>query len=405
MSPSHLRSRNSAVPSHHANVYDDDQVEAVFLNLTTPDTVTAPVPLLFNATSGLYEATIPADQLGQHTFTIEAVDRIGKMTAYEGNYEVLDTTPPSIEDFTAHPDPQEFGGDINATANVTDLGGTASVTLEVTAESGTLILNRSMDITSAHEYYLNSTYAQLGNLTFTLWTSDPTGNWATAKVTVLMEDTVLPAIQHIPVEEAALGETIHISAAVTDAGSGVQTVTLYHRGVGEPGFEAIPLVKNASTGLYEGNIPAQVATGTLYYYIEAVDSAGNAVAHPAAGAAAPHELLVTVPPEAFPWWWLPILLLTAIFIAGIVLARRRRKEEARAPEPTVFLETTEEPTVCGICLGAIKAGLTVARCATCGKVFHDSCASRVASCPSCESEIRMEEAVAVDEDEANTFDE
>ncbi len=68
-------------------------------------------------------------------------------------------------------------------------------------------------------------------------------------------------------------------------------------------------------------------------------------------------------------------------------------ELPEAPEPPVAPEEAMMPTLiklddksvtCGICLGAIKTGLNAVKC-RCGKLYHDTCAVRVAECPKCDA--------------------
>ncbi len=313
-----------------------------------------------------------------------------------------DTTPPTILNLTAVPDPQEYGGAINVTATITDPAGVAAAVLNATGEDGSPLLNLSMTPVGGGVYALNTTYETLGNITFTLWASDAHGNWASAAISSLMEDTIPPVLAHAPVQEADQGDPILVRATVTDAGSGVESVTLHYRGVGAATYATLTMAPTGTADEFEATIPAQSAFGAVLYYLEAADVSGNLAWDPEGGGGSPHAITILAAPAAadLPVWVWPVLalLVAALGIALTLLLRRRRAPEAAAPSgPTVVLDTAAEGTICGICLGAIKPGLTVARCASCGKVFHDSCAHRVANCPSCESPIDMDAAVAAED--------
>jgi len=60
-------------------------------------------------------------------------------------------------------------------------------------------------------------------------------------------------------------------------------------------------------------------------------------------------------------------------------------EKAEEPEKLV----AEQETRCPICRSIIKKGLTIAKC-SCGKVFHELCASRAQRCPACSLPLRGE---------------
>jgi hypothetical protein len=53
----------------------------------------------------------------------------------------------------------------------------------------------------------------------------------------------------------------------------------------------------------------------------------------------------------------------------------------------IVVETAEESTTCPICKGAIKKGLKVVKCKSCGDVYHELCAKTAETCPKCEGAI------------------
>lgn len=53
------------------------------------------------------------------------------------------------------------------------------------------------------------------------------------------------------------------------------------------------------------------------------------------------------------------------------------QQKQETPQPTSM-----KATLCNICRGVIKPGLPIIKC-SCGRQFHEACASRVGDCPSC----------------------
>ena len=73
------------------------------------------------------------------------------------------------------------------------------------------------------------------------------------------------------------------------------------------------------------------------------------------------------------------------------------------PEDVPILMTLAESATCNICLGAIKTGLPVVKC-VCGKKYHESCATRVGACPSCDVDITNPTSIIPEEDDNEMTD-
>lgn len=87
-------------------------------------------------------------------------------------------------------------------------------------------------------------------------------------------DEIPPRIIHVPVLSAEEGEDIPIEATVTDEESGVLSVVLYYRRVGEEFYESVDMIP--SYDVYAEKIPgAYVTPEGVEYYIVATDVAGN----------------------------------------------------------------------------------------------------------------------------------
>lgn len=99
-------------------------------------------------------------------------------------------------------------------------------------------------------------------------------------------DTTPPVIEHDPVETTQIyGESVPLSATVTDEGSSVFVVQAYYRQETSSVWKDITLLDPDSDGVYVGQIPGiDVMTGGMYYYLFAVDTAENEGLLPQEGA-------------------------------------------------------------------------------------------------------------------------
>lgn len=99
-------------------------------------------------------------------------------------------------------------------------------------------------------------------------------------------DTESPVITHTPVEAANAGSPIAISVVIED--SSTVTAAVYYGSDGVE-FSNITAMTAGDNSEYAAEIPGQ-PEGNLFYYIEAVDSSGNAAREPADGS---HEVIVS----------------------------------------------------------------------------------------------------------------
>jgi hypothetical protein len=78
-----------------------------------------------------------------------------------------------------------------------------------------------------------------------------------------------------PTGDIDLGQAVKISANVTDNGSGVKTVLLQYSLNNGTSWTNATMNYNATSGLYEGTIPAQSTNLTVKYAISASDNVNN----------------------------------------------------------------------------------------------------------------------------------
>lgn len=94
------------------------------------------------------------------------------------------------------------------------------------------------------------------------------------------------------------------------------------------------------------------------------------------------------------YWWIILIIILAVLALAIYLFRRRsREKEEEIAGPPPIVATAGETTLCAVCLGTIKEGLSVIKCGECGKTFHEKCAARIEKCPNCESKLDTSEVV------------
>jgi len=91
---------------------------------------------------------------------------------FDGNKENLGNIPPEIKNITDNPDPQEAGGYVNISCDVTDNVGVNDVKVNITFPDGSY-LNESM---LGGSYYYNSSYVQVGSYDYFIWANDTSDN-------------------------------------------------------------------------------------------------------------------------------------------------------------------------------------------------------------------------------------
>lgn len=98
-------------------------------------------------------------------------------------------------------------------------------------------------------------------------------------------DETGPVIEHTPITTSQQYEqAVGLTATVTDAASGVQSVAAYYKRADQVEWTSVSL--SASGDLWQGSIPGADVTGSgMNYYLEAVDVAGNVTDYPINGAA------------------------------------------------------------------------------------------------------------------------
>jgi predicted GH43/DUF377 family glycosyl hydrolase len=135
-------------------------------------------------------------------------------STYSGYWIVkIDTTPPLITNLVENPNPQEVYGNVNITANVTDIT-LRGVWINISGEG-----NFSMTFDPISGLYFNETsYSTLNTYSYTIWANDTFNRWSSASSSFVIHDTTPPAIAEMletPNPQEIFGN-VNITANVTD---------------------------------------------------------------------------------------------------------------------------------------------------------------------------------------------
>ena len=212
---------------------------------------------------------------GVYTFMVKAKDSEGSIgTPDTAQFTVQDSTPPSITNVHASPNPQISGGYVNISCSVTDDFSVDEVKVNITYPDSSYH-NHTMEYASG-KYYYYSDFTDIGEYNFTIWASDGNGNSNTysGAFDIMGGDFTPPEISDIiaapSIQDA--GKSVRVSATITD-NVGVAEVFLnisYPDGT----YENFSITDNVTGHTYYCE-KAYSHLGTYVFTISAVDDAGN----------------------------------------------------------------------------------------------------------------------------------
>ena len=260
-----------------AIVTDVTLITGVWVNVTDPSAGTTNSSMARLGATDTYYFEAPYPLVGAHTIVVSAVNADGNWNASSSGFTMIaDTTPPTITDVQANPDPQTVGGNVNLTARVSDNLAATAVWANVTLPVGGS-MNASMTRVGATEYHFHDVpYTTPGIHAFTVWATDLAGNWnSSGGHTFSVIDVLAPQILSVvdSPDPQALGGTVNITATITDEVSVASTwVNITSPGGGS---QNTTLVRNGATDTYSFE-QAYLVPGTYPYAIGAIDSTGNA---------------------------------------------------------------------------------------------------------------------------------
>ena len=259
---------------------------------------------------GTWQATIPAYPYGTTIeYYVSAIDYAGNSDdSSHYTYTVVDLTPPEILSVVQNPaaGSVEYDDSVTVTAHVTedtDASGVSSVTLWYSTDGGATWNSIAMTLTSgtAYDGYWEATipaYPYDTEVWYYIEAEDVAGNTALDPPTApanyysyTVDDFTPPVIDSVvwsPSGTIMYYEDVEVSAHVTEDtdASGVSIVELIYSTDGGVTWNTISMTRVSGDeydGVYNATIPNQPYGTTVYFYIRAVDVAGNEGYSPTTG--------------------------------------------------------------------------------------------------------------------------
>ena len=252
-----------------ANITDNAVVDAVYLNYTGVNSTNYNVSM--NKWNGNWSCEIPSqNDIGLVYYFIWCNDTSGNSNqtiAYQ--IQIYDITDPEINHIPIA-SANVFNA-INITANITDDIVVNFVFLNYTGVNGTNY-NVSMNKWGIDYSYDIPGQASTGIIEYFIWANDTSDNDNMTTINqIQISDITEPKINHAPVLSKNIGETINITANITDD-VGVNIVYLNYTDVHGVNQN---ITMNKWNGNYCLNIPGQSNSGFVSYFIWANDSSDN----------------------------------------------------------------------------------------------------------------------------------
>jgi parallel beta-helix repeat protein len=209
-----------------AAVGDNKQLGGAWINITNP--IGGPegnFSMDYDILADKYYRNRSYGMLGTYQFTIWASDTSSNWNSSSGSFLIIDTTLPMINDVTEDPDPQEIGGFVNVSANITDnlkvydawidIGGVGNFSMAYDALSG--------------RYNHNDSYASTGTYPYVIWANDTSNNWNSTSGSFVIQDSSLPqAVAAIASPYWKNQPTFNVLWTASD-NLGLSNVTLHYR--------------------------------------------------------------------------------------------------------------------------------------------------------------------------------
>jgi hypothetical protein len=222
----------------------------------------------FDGVSGRYYLDRSYDEIGIHSFTIWARDSSGNTNSSSGQFEIVDTTQPALENLTVDPPSPEIFLDANVSILVQDNYNLYGVWVDI---SGIGNFSMQYDAISGKYYDLRS-YSTLGPVDFWIWANDTSDNWNGTSGSFSVVDTTAPLASHTPQASWSAFSPLSIDAVVTDNVQ-LDSVFLNYTDLSSVIFNETMTTPDGINFNY--SIPAQGSAGVIDYFIWANDTNGN----------------------------------------------------------------------------------------------------------------------------------
>lgn len=265
-----------------AMITDNFQMLVVKLVIVDPNSLPlGNTTMIFDAASGRYYIDTAYITVGTYNYNIFAWDTSSNVGAYTGTFAIDDLVSPTLELTEAKPDPQEVYSNVNITSRIKDnLGVIQTANVEITDPAMGFFGNFTMNyLPGPNKFFFITSYDKLGTYTFTIWASDPAGNWGTDSGSFVIRDTTPPDITNIATtspREIEVG-AIDITVTVADNFDATSTILVWITVLYPNGtlFENVSMSYDAGNGWFAYQNTFQVELGTYDFEIFALDAQNN----------------------------------------------------------------------------------------------------------------------------------
>jgi len=219
-----------------------------------------------------------------------------------------DVIPPLIGKISSSP--TVYSASVKIKAEITDLGsGIKNATLSYSVIGGgwinvTMVLEGNLYVGSIPAFSFGTAVA------FKVFGEDNAGNWKASSVYIYkVLDRTPPSVGvpewSPPIPSSDQGVLVKVVAAEPAAASGVRHVKLYY-GLDNKTFT--PVTMTGENDTWQGSIPPRNSSGTVYFYVQAFDKAGNSVKSPSYSYTVSGMILPPLP-----------IIVAAVILVGVVI--------------------------------------------------------------------------------------
>lgn len=321
-----------------ANIFDDFGLSDARVEIIPPVGSTSNESMTISSGNRYYRQSLCL-VVGTYDYVISAVDTTGNWNETSGQYDCVDTFPPTITDLRDEPDPAEIDEYVNVSAIIVDAYQLDGVWISIVNPD---MQESNYTMISLARHYFNQSYSIPGTYDFTIWASDSYDNWASATGDFeVLEPTVTAGYVSIvyPEEEQQVipGEVIFVRGWVNEiiTSEGMPGVELVIR---LETLDGMPIGSRAYTVTGDnGNIfttfviSEDVTCGSEYIfrvYSNETHISENSIVLTAQDC---HH----TPPSI--WLWLIIIIIVVtvvlVLVLFLVLRKKKREEETVPPQP------------------------------------------------------------------------
>ncbi|MHA2394450.1 MAG: DUF2341 domain-containing protein [Promethearchaeota archaeon] len=178
---------------------------------------------MINKSGFKYEFNWTGLSVGTIYYTIYANDTDSNWNSLTSSFDIVDSTPPVLENLIKSEEPLELGSTVIISINSTDMADINQVLIESDGLNNESMINVGGNVWQYDLWKPSIT----GNLSYTIWAEDNNNNWASVSDSILVQDTILPSYSNLTVSASIveLGDDLTISINATDL-AGIKEVTI-----------------------------------------------------------------------------------------------------------------------------------------------------------------------------------